>query len=125
MSLTVKDLDDFTLSELDGFTLHELDTMTYEELVAAVKTKAHAVEQSCDVDCVLSNKQSDVIINIINICPNAAPKQNAVWQEIRAGVATGVILSFINQCGEYLSEHHEEIIELLKRAYELLSDLIK
>lgn len=125
MSLTLADLDDFTLDELGHFTLQEIDDMSsYKELYAAVQEQYRRLsEVPNDKELPLTNAQIQAVVEIARACGGGQPA--SMMENITTGVAIQMIGSFLLWCTKQTIEHLPEIISTLEQARSVLEEFLK
>lgn len=121
---TLSDLDNFALRELDDFTLEDLNNMSYVQLLTAVQRKYQIAENQCDKSTPLSDEQVQAVTEIVHIYEKEKGMESLA-KMITNGVAINVISAFLGYLAGNTIKHLPQIMEALKQAYILLSQLIQ
>lgn len=120
---TLEEMSQFTISELSDFTVNELNAMSYETLLAAVRGKYALAKEVCREDAPLTDAQIQMIEDMIR--KNASQPTFAAKHPWITSIATSYIKDLISYCYTLVEPHMPAILELLKNAYILLTDMIR
>ena len=122
MSLTLADMDKYTLSELNHFELCELNKMSATELALKVQKRIEEVRKTVDTEAEIPLDYRQIVINIYNTYNTIEPqKEKLTLKKITFAIFLGALGGIGKMAGQDLyASHSEEIFEALKAGYELL-----